>query len=314
MKDQVRVFAPATVANVACGFDVLGFAVDSPGDEVLMRRSDKPGIRITKIRGDQGKLSKDPIENTAGVSVMSLLKHLDSDQGMEIELTKKMPLGSGLGSSAASAVAGVVGANLLLGEPLPVEELLPFVLEGEKAACGVAHADNAAPALLGGFVLIRSYDPLDAIKINTPDHLYCAIFHPELEIRTEDARKILKKHITLKDAIQQWGNIAGLIAGLMKSDYDLISRSMQDVIIEPIRSLLIPEFHNIKQAALDVGALGCGISGSGPSIFSLCAAENIAVDVGKAIQDQFIKLGVAGEIFCSRINQQGPKIMDGKPS
>ncbi|MCP5108872.1 MAG: homoserine kinase, partial [bacterium] len=188
-------------------------AVDWPGDEVIAKRTRKPGVKISKITGDEGKLSLDPHENTSGVSVLSLLQHLQSNQGFELELHKKMPLGSGLGSSAASAIASLVAVNILLNEPLEKEELLPFALDAEKAACGFAHADNVAPALFGGFVLIRSYKPLDVIRIPTPEELYCTIFHPQIEIKTGDARKILKRNITLGDAIIQWGNIAGLVAG-----------------------------------------------------------------------------------------------------
>ncbi len=310
MKDHVHVYAPATVANVACGFDILGFAINDPGDEVILRKKKESGIAIKKIVGDNGELPLDPKNNTAGVALQAFLNHINSDQGIEIELYKKMPLGSGLGSSAASAVASVFAANILFGNPLTKEELLPFALEGEKTACGAAHADNAAPALLGGFVLIRSYHPLDVIKIPFPDNLYCTIIHPEIEIRTEDARKILKKEILFKDAITQWGNIAGLIAGLMKPDYDLIRRSMQDVIIEPVRSILIPGFQEIKAAAIKTGALGCSISGSGPSIFALGTSKNIAYAVGTAMQNVFNLLEVNSEIYVSQVNQNGPQTIE----
>jgi homoserine kinase len=310
MNDQVHVYAPATVANVACGFDILGFAINDPGDEVILRKRKETGIAITKIIGDNGELPLDPKKNTAGVALQAFLNHINSDQGIEIELYKKMPLGSGLGSSAASAVASVFAANILFGNPLTRKELLPFALEGEKTACGVAHADNAAPALLGGFVIIRSYHPLDVIKISFPGNLYCTIIHPGIEIRTEDARKILKKEILFKDAITQWGNIAGLIAGLMKPDYDLIRRSMQDVIIEPVRSILIPGFQEIKDAAIKAGALGCSISGSGPSIFALSTSKNIADTVGTAMHNVFNLLEVNSEIYVSQVNLNGPKIIE----
>lgn len=309
MKQEIRVFAPATVANVACGFDILGFAIEQPGDEVIIRLTNIPGVNILKISGDQGRLPITAEKNTVSVSILALLKHLKSSRGFEIELIKRMPLGSGLGSSAASAVAGVFAANQLLGNPLTKEELLPFAMEGERVACGSAHADNAAPALLGGFVLIRSYQPLDVIKISTPD-LFCTVLHPQIEIRTEDARKILKKQILFKDAITQWGNIAGLIAGLMNSDYDLIRRSLQDVIIEPIRSILIPGFHEIKQAALESGALGCSISGSGPSMFALSSAEKIACKAGTAMQSIMNNLNIDSEIYISKINPFGPRILE----
>ena len=309
MKNQVHVYASATVANVACGFDILGFAINDPGDEVIIRKIRGTGVSIKKIVGDQGELPLNPEKNTASVAILSFLDHINSNQGIEIELYKKMPLGSGLGSSAASAVASVFAANILLGNPLNREELLPYALEGERTACGVAHADNAAPALLGGFVLIRSYDPLDVIKIPTPEKLFCTIIHPEIEIRTEDARKILKKEISFKDAITQWGNIAGLIAGLMKPDYGLIRRSMQDVIIEPIRSILIPGFQEVKDAAIKAGALGCSISGSGPSIFALSISQEIAEMVGQAMQKVVKSLKVASEVYISKVNQNGPKVL-----
>ncbi len=219
MTKSIRVFAPATVANVACGFDILGFALESPGDEVIMRATSTPKITIAKITGDNQKLPLDPEKNTVSVPVLKLLKHLKSKQGFEIELHKKIPFSGGMGSSAASAVAGVFAANELLGRPLSTLELIPFAMEGERVACGSAPADNVAPSLLGGFVIVRSYDPLDAIKISSPD-LYCVVVHPDLEVRTADARKILKPEIPLSTAVQQWGNVAGLIAGLLNSDYD----------------------------------------------------------------------------------------------
>lgn len=309
MSRKIHVFAPATVANVACGFDVLGFAIDAPGDEVIITLKDEPGITITKIAGDKGKLPLDPLKNTVGVAVSAFLNHIGSNQGMEIELYKNLPLGSGLGSSAASSVAGVYAANQIMGCPLKNEELLPFTMEAERIACGSAHADNVAPALYGGFVLIRSYSPLDVIRIPSPEQLYCTAIHPQIEVRTEDARKILKKGIPLSDAIIQWGNVAGLIAGLMKSDYDLIGRSLQDVIIEPIRSVLIPGFLEVKKAALKTGALGCSISGSGPSIFALSRSGEEAERIGKAMQKVFEAQQIESEVYVSKINSQGPKVL-----
>lgn len=310
MRDSIKVFAPATVANVACGFDILGFAVEAPGDEVIIKRKNTPGVKITKITGDEGKLSLDAEKNTVGVSINRFLNHIDSSKvGIEILLNKKMPLGSGLGSSAASAVAGVFAINQLLGTPVKQEELLPFAMEGERIACGSAHADNVAPSLLGGFVLVRSYDPLDVVRIPTPDNLFCTIIHPQIEVQTKDARGILKKQILLKDAVIQWGNVAGLIAGLMKSDYDLIGRSMHDVIVEPVRSILIPGFNDAKSAALNAGALGCGISGSGPSIFALSKTEKIAEKVGASMQEIFNGLSIGSEVYVSKINNSGPVIL-----
>ncbi len=310
MKDSIKVFAPATVANVACGFDVLGFAVENPGDEVVLTKKSTPGVKITTITGDEGRLTKDADKNTVGVAVSRFLKHLQIDAGIDITLHKKMPLGSGLGSSAASAVAGVFAVNQLLGMPLNQQELLPFAMEGERIACGSAHADNVAPSLLGGFVLIRSYDPLDVIKIPTPANLYSTIIHPQVEVQTKDAREILKKQIPLKDAVTQWGNVGGLIAGLMLSDYELIGRSMKDVIVEPIRAILIPGFEEVKQAALGAGALGCGISGSGPSIFALSTSEEIAHKVGSEMQKVLTSIQIGSEVYISKINNSGPQILD----
>ena len=310
MKDSIKVFAPATVANVSCGFDVLGFAVDNPGDEVILKLKSTPGIKIIQITGDEGRLSKDPDKNTVGVSVQNFLKHIGSKQGIEISLHKKMPLGSGLGSSAASAVAGVFSINQLMGSPMTQHELLPFAMEGERIACGSAHADNVAPSLLGGFVLIRSYDPLDIISIPTPKNLYCTIIHPHVEVQTKDARDILKKQILLNDAVTQWGNVAGLIAGLMKSDYELIGRSMHDVVVEPIRSILIPGFDDVKKSAIAAGALGCGISGSGPSIFALSKDSKIAYNVGESMKEVFKELNIGCEVYVSKINNSGPQVLD----
>jgi len=307
--ESINVFAPATVANVACGFDVLGFAVDAPGDVVTMQLTDKPGIVITSISGDGGRLPKAAEKNTAGVAVNAFLKHLNLTQGVEITIEKNLPLGSGMGSSAASSAAAVVAINELLGKPLSREALVPFAMEAERTACGAAHADNVAPAIMGGFVLIRSYAPLDLIRIPSPDNLYCVVVTPNIELRTEDARKVLKQEITMKDAIEQWGNLAGLIAGLMQKDYALIGRSLQDVIVEPMRALLIPGFEEVKIAALQSGVLGCSISGSGPSIFALATSKQIAENAGASMKIALNKIGLYGTIYVSKINDTGAKVI-----
>lgn len=305
----IKALAPATVANVSCGFDVFGFAVEQPCDEVTLTLTKNPGVLIKKISGDAGRLPMQPEKNTCGVAVMSFFNAIDSNVGIEIELQKNLPLGSGMGSSAASAAAALVGANALLGEPLGRRELLPFAMEAERVACGSAHADNVAPSLLGGFVLIRGYAPLDVVTIPTPENLFCTLVHPHLELKTQDSRQVLRSSIPLKDAVMQWGNIAGLVAGLMKPDFGLIGRSLKDVVAEPVRALLIPGFDLIKEKAVEAGALGCGISGSGPTIFALSTERDIAVRVGKIIQQQFQSVKLASEVYVSKINTVGAKII-----
>jgi homoserine kinase len=307
---KIRAFAPATVANVSCGFDIFGFAVDQPGDEVVLTLTKDKDVTITTITGDEGKLSKDPQKNTAGVGVLTFLESLGLKQGVSIELHKKLPLGSGMGSSAASSVAALVGINKLMGEPLNRKELLPFAMEAERVACGAAHADNVAPSLIGGFVLVRGYSPLDVVSIPTPPNLFCVLVHPHVELKTSDSRQVLRSSISLKDAVTQWGNIAGLVAGLMKPDYGLISRSLKDVVAEPVRSVLIPGFDTIKELAVKEGALGCGISGSGPTIFSLCMEREQAARIGKVIQKQFSEYKLHSDVFVSKINQEGARIIE----
>jgi homoserine kinase len=308
--DSIQVFAPATVANVACGFDIFGFAVANPGDQITLTAREEPGVRITDIIGDEGRLPREAARNTAGIAIQTYLQHIGrTDVGVDVVLHKQMPLGSGLGSSAASAVAGVYAINELLGRPLSLVKLLPFAMEGERLACGSAHADNVAPSLLGGFVVIRSYSPLDVIRIETPAALFCTIVHPDIEVNTKDARFILKNEVSLKNTIIQMGNVAGLIAGLMTPDYDLISRSLVDVIIEPVRVILIPEFNEVKQAALDNGALGCSISGSGPSMFALSRDAQTAEQVGAGMQQAFLSVGITSEAYVSEINRQGPRVL-----
>ncbi|MCG8309511.1 MAG: homoserine kinase [Cytophagales bacterium] len=309
MCDSIKVFAPATVANVTCGFDILGFAVDQPGDEITLKKSRSGQVRIVEIKGDEGALPLDPDKNTCSAVIKRFLKELGSDQGIDIFLEKKMPLGSGLGSSAASSVAAVYAINELMGRPRTLEELLPYAMEGERIACGAAHADNVAPGLYGGFVLIRSYDPLDVIRLKTPEALYATLVHPHIEVKTKDAREILKKQIYFRDSVRQSGNVAGLITGLLTSDYDLISRSMHDHIVEPIRSILIPGYKDVKDRVMEIGALGAGISGSGPSIFALSNDEEIAANVGLEMKLIYAGFEIESEIYVSRINQYGPRII-----
>lgn len=310
MKNEIKVFAPASVTNVGPGFDIMGFALEVPGDELLLRITDKPGIRISKIEGDNGKLPLTTEENTAGASLISMTQYLKFNKGLEIELYKKMRSGSGLGSSAASAVASVFALNELLDSPLSKNQLLKFALDGEKLTSGgTPHADNVSACIFGGFIIVRSISPLDIINIPTPDDIHCVILNPDTEVKTSDARKVLPKHICLNDAVTQWGNIAGLVAGFIKSDYDVIKRSLKDIICEPVRAQLIPGFKGIKNAALDAGAIGAGISGSGPSVFAFCRSKEQGEIIGSAMKVVTDSLNIQSEIYISKINQTGPKVI-----
>ena len=310
---EIRVFAPATVANVACGYDVLGFAIDAPGDEIVVRHAKKPGLRITKITGDSGRLPKNPALNTAGVAAMDLLRHLGmTDRGIDMEIHKKMPSGSGLGSSAASAVAGAYAVNKLIGEPLGKQQLLPFAMAGEASADGAWHADNVAPCLLGGIVFIRSNEELDVTQLPAPANLWTAVVHPDIEILTRVAREILPKEIPLVNATQQIGNLGGLLCGIIQQDYGLISRSIHDVIAEPRRQKLIPDFYKAKRAALGAGALGFSISGAGPSVFALCEGEQIARKVAEAVTKVFLAIPLNCQAYVSRINPHGVHVVNGQ--
>ena len=306
----VKVFAPASVANVACGFDILGFALDKPGDEIIAKFSDVAGLRIIKITGAKGKLPYDLDKNTAGFAAKKLLAFLGKEElGITLEIHKKMPFGSGLGSSAASAVAGVMAVNELLKRPLSKRELLPFAILGEQIADNAYHADNVAPSLLGGMILIRDTKTLDIQKLYVPSGLYITVIYPEVEVLTKDARAVLSNTVSLKQSIQQNANLGGLIIGLYKSDLDLISRSLTDVIIEPQRAKLIPNFYDVQNAAKEAGALGCSISGAGPSIFAISANSLIAEEVSKAMISVFEKINIKTQLFQSGINQEGAIVL-----
>ncbi len=306
MNAGIKVFAPASVANVAVGFDILGFALDKPGDEIIARFSDTPGLRITKITGAKGKLPYELEKNTAGFAAMKLLEHLEeTGRGIELEIHKKMPFGSGLGSSAASAVAGVMAINELFKRPLTKRELLPFAVLGEQVADGAYHADNVAPSLIGGMLLIRDNQTLDFHRLPVPKGLYATVIYPHIQILTKDSRNVLSDQVSLKSCIQQSGNLGGFIIGMYNSDIELIGRSLQDVIIEPQRSSLIPHFNTVKEAVLSAGALGCSISGAGPSIFALSANSLIAENVGNEMQRIFSDAKIGHELFISKINQEG---------
>lgn len=306
-----RAFAPATVANVASGFDIFGFALQAPGDEVEVRFAAKAQQQVTiiSIEGDGGRLPLQAEKNSAGVSVQALLNFLQLKDAIEIIIEKKMPLGSGLGSSAASAAAAIWALNGLLGAALTPKQLVPFAMEGERVCCGAAHADNVAAALLGGFVLIRSYEPLDLVKIDCNMPLYCVVVHPHIEILTKTAREILPKSITLSQHVRQSGNAAALVAALLQGDPLLLSRALQDEIVEPVRAALIPGFYGIKKAAIAAGALGCSISGSGPSIFALASNLEALSDASAAIASTCHQLQISYTLYHSSVNTQGCKFL-----
>ncbi|GGF02159.1 homoserine kinase [Hymenobacter cavernae] len=303
---QITVLAPATVANVVCGFDVLGFALHEPYDTMRMRLSDKPGVTI--INKDDYNLPTQAERNVAGGALLALLRDTPDVVGFEVEIAKSIMPGSGIGSSAASAAGAVVGANHLLGNRYSPAELVRFAMFGEEVASGVQHADNIAPCIYGGVTLIRSTQPLDIVPLAAPP-LWVTVVHPQIEVRTSDARDILKKQVLLKDAIRQWGNVGGLVAGLLKSDYALIGRSLEDVIIEPVRSILIPGFADVKLEARRAGALGGGISGSGPSIFMLSQDEATARQVEAGMDETYTRLGIDFHTYVTTINPEGVRVV-----
>jgi homoserine kinase len=304
---SVKVLAPATIANLVCGFDILGLAINNPRDVMEVRIKDEQGITI-EHKDDHG-LSTEPSQNVAGVSLMAMLEEVNDAPGMEIIIDKRIKPGSGLGSSAASAAGVVVAANHLLKNRFSKDDLVRFAMAGEKLASGVKHADNIAPCIHGGVTLIRCIFPLDIIRLTAPP-MYVTIVHPQIEVKTSDARQILRKAVQLKDAIKQWGNIAGLVAGLMQHDYGLIGRSLEDVIIEPVRSILIPGFDLVKKRSKEVGALGGGISGSGPSIFMLSKEESVAKQIEYVMTEIFFGLGLEFKTYVTTVNYEGVQVID----
>jgi homoserine kinase len=303
---RIKIKAPATVANMVCGFDVLGMALNDPQDEMELSLSNEPGIRIKHIDGYN--LPVEPSQNVAGAALLALMQEYDQQIGFEVIVNKCIMPGSGLGSSAASSAGAVVAANHLLNNFFSKEDLVRFAMNGEKLASGVKHADNIAPCIYGGVTLIRSIFPLDIIQLDAPS-LYVTVVHPQIEVKTSDARQILRKEVLLKDAIKQWGNIAGLVAGFMKGDYELISRSLEDVIIEPVRSILIPGFDRVKKQSIEAGALGGGISGSGPSIFMLSKEKPVAEQVELVMKEIFMKMGIDFKTYVTTLNDEGVKIV-----
>lgn len=309
MNKSIKVSVPATVSNVGPGFDIMGFALNFPVEEMILTIKDKPEIKIKKITGDKNKLPLDINKNTATVALKKMLEKLDVKIGVELEIHKNLNSGSGLGSSAASAVASVFALNEILNKPFSKNELLEFALQGEAVASGSIHADNVAPCLFGGFILIRDYHPIDLIKIKSPKNLFCSVLHPQFEIKTSEARKLIKKTYSLKELLTQTSNAAGLVSALLKSDYDLIKRSLNDVVAEPARAKLIPGFYEIKNTALENGALGCSISGSGPSIFAFSKSLDEAIKIGnemKKVSSKFTKRNI---VYISSINNDGPQVI-----
>ncbi len=304
---SIKIKCPGTVANLVCGFDILGMALNEPNDVMEVTLLDEPKVIIHNR--DNYNLPTDPQKNVAGVVFLSVMEKVGGTVGFEVTIEKHIKPGSGIGSSAASAAGAAVAANHLLGNIFSNDEVVQFAMNGEKLASGVKHADNIAPCILGGVTLIRSIHPLDIIHLASPD-LFVTVVHPQIEVRTSDARQILRQQILLKDAIKQWGNIAGLVTGFMKNDLDLIGRSLEDVIIEPIRSILIPGFDEVKANCKEAGALGGGISGSGPSIFMLSKEEKTAKEVEVVMKDVYNRVGIDYNTYVTTINKKGVEVIN----
>ena len=305
---EVKVLSPATVANIVCGFDIMGFAINEPCDKITMRLLDKREIRI--VNKDNYNLPTEPEKNVFGGALLTMMREAKEEIGFEIESTKVIKPGSGIGSSAASASGVVVGANHLLGNRFTKKELVHFAMHGEQIASQAWHADNIAPCIFGGVTLIRSNEPLDIIPLDFPP-LFVTVIHPQIEVKTSYAREILPKQVALKDAVTQWANVAGLVAGFQQKDYDLISRSLKDVLVEPVRSKLIPAFDEMKKRSMEAGALGGGISGSGPSVFMLSKDEATAKAVEQSMNDVYRKTGIDYHVYVTTVNNKGVEIVNG---
>lgn len=305
----VKVFAPASVSNMGSGFDIIGFPLEKIGDSVTVYRNGSSDIRIAEITGYEG-IPKDPDKNVATYAVRKLLDDFGSTEGFDVKIEKTVIPGSGLGSSASSSAAAVVAVNELLENPYTRRELIDFAMEGEALVSGGKHADNVAPAILGGIILVRSYNPLDIIQIPPPEDLWTVVLHPQIEIKTHLSRSLLMDRIDLKDAVRQWGNVGGLIAGFYTSNYDLIGDSMEDLVAEPYRAELIPGYREMKQIALSNGAKGYTISGSGPSFFAVCDSRNAAVAVEQAMREAYQQYKIEFLTYISRVNKEGAVILD----
>jgi homoserine kinase len=310
LNNSIRIRATASVANVSCGFDCIGYAISDPGDIVALKKQNKPGIEISMSGLKSEAIPLDPEKNTAGKAILSLLESLESNQGFKVHIEKGIPPGSGIGSSSASAAAAVFGANELLGKPLKNGELLIHGMAGEAVASGGFHADNIAPVLFGGIILIRSYDPLDILNLPVPENLFSTAVLPDMTINTREARQILPKEVPLSSAVEQAGNLAGFTLGLHESDFDLLGRCMVDHFAEPHRAKLIPGYENVRQSALDSGAIGCGISGSGPAVFALSDSLEKAEQIGNTMVNAFQNSGLNSTAYCSPIHTDPPEILD----
>ena len=315
--ERAAAFAPGTVSNVGCGFDVLGFALEQPGDVVIAIPRDEPGVEILDIAGDNGRLPREPDRNTASVAARALLLAIVGSEagrrgpGIVLVIRKGLPLASGIGSSGASAVAAVLAVNQALAADAPEDVLLRCAMEGERVSAGAAHPDNVAPSLAGGFVLARSIDPVDMVRLPVPAGLACAVLCPALEIETRAARAILPANVPLRDAVRQWANVGALVSALHAGDLELLGRAMVDHIIEPHRAHLVPGFARIKQAALDAGAIGCNLSGAGPAMFALCRSLDAAKDVSEVMQAALrTHGGVDGQVLVSRVSPAGARLVD----
>ncbi len=304
---QVRVHSPATVANVVCGFDCLGFALKDPFDEMTLRMIPEKAVRI--VNHDRYGLPTDPEQNVAGVTLLAMLATADAEFGFEVEINKQIKPGSGIGSSSASAAGAAVAANRFFGDRFSKLELVEFAMEGEKLASGAKHADNVAPCVFGGFTLIRSVDPLDVVCLASPP-LYAAVLHPQIEVKTAEARAILPLNVPLRSAVKQWSNLGAFVSALATGDLGLLRRSMQDVIVEPVRRILIPHFDAVRDACLAAGALGGGISGSGPSMFMLAETAEIADLVRNAMEKSYAGTGIDFHTYVSTVGQQGVRFVD----
>ncbi|WP_055446133.1 homoserine kinase [Lacinutrix mariniflava] len=305
--NEIKIFSPATVANVSCGFDVLGFCIDTIGDEMVIRKTKEKGIKITKIVG--ADLPFETEKNVASVSALAMYNDAKPDYGFEIEIYKNIKPGSGIGSSSASAAGSVFAINELLGRPYNQTEVTNFAMKGEAVASGCEHADNIAPALFGGFTLVKSTTPLKVLQLPTPKDLFVTIIHPQIEVKTSESRAILPKEIPLQNAITQWSNVGSLVHALHTEDYSLLSESLEDVVVEPYRSQLIPHFNSVKTEVIKAGALGAGISGSGPSIFALSKGKDTAEAVEEAMKKIYKNTDINFNTYVSKINTQGMKIL-----